>query len=70
MTAKTITGTITTGYTLSSAYSALTITGSGAISGAAGAVGTNGQTGGTGGVGLTVTFPAAVFNSGHLRGGP
>ena len=69
MTINYISGTITNGYTLSSAYSGLTVSGSGAITGTAGALGTNGQTGGTGGVGLTVAFPATVSNAGQLRGG-
>jgi hypothetical protein len=69
MATKTISGTITTGYTLSPTYSALTITGSGSITGSAGATGVTGQPGGTGGVGLTVTFAASIGNSGHLHGG-
>jgi hypothetical protein len=57
MTSKTISGTITTGYTLSSAYSALTVTSTGDI----------GNT--NGGYGLVAPSIASIFNQGRITGG-
>jgi fibronectin-binding autotransporter adhesin len=58
MPTKTISGTITTGYTLSSAYSALTVTSTGDITN------TN-----NGGYGLVAPSIASIFNQGRITGG-
>ena len=59
MTAKILTGTYTAGYTLSAAYSSLTITASGRVFGAAGADGPAYAAGGAGGEG-SFCRPAAA----------
>lgn len=72
MTTKIISGTITGGYTLSSAYNALSITGAGLIYGGAGAAGTGGNSGyvgGVGGAGVELPVGGMVANAGSVIGG-
>jgi len=74
VTTKTISGAITTGYTLSVAYSALSITGAGVVDGAGGGNGAGGSThnggaGVAGGAGVLLGFDAAVSDSGTVTGG-
>ena len=70
MTTRYISGTIiTNGYTLSGAYSSLSISSTGTIDGMAGANGAAGLSGAAGGVALTLPSAAYVNNAGMLVGG-
>jgi hypothetical protein len=74
MTTKILTGTYHGGYSLKSTYSAVSVTSTGRIFGAAGGAGSPsysyiGGQGLLGGDALTLSFPAAAINSGQIVGG-
>ena len=72
MTTRTLTGTITTGYSLSPAYSALLVTANSSVTGVNGANQTGGSNGGAGGVGVYLapqTLGRTVTNAGTINGG-
>jgi hypothetical protein len=64
MTTKILSGTIVGGYTLAAAYTGVSVTGTGALSGSAGA-----DPGGGGGVGLTLPTGGTAINRGRIDGG-
>jgi len=74
MTTRTLTGTYSAGYALSSNYSALMIAASGLVYNANGALGAyarngSGGAGGNGGLGVTIGFAATASNDGTVFGG-
>ncbi len=70
MTTKVLTGLYTAGYTLSAAYSALSLLHSAGVYGQGGAAGTPRHVaGGDGGVGLEADFAARLDNRGAIAGG-